>query len=309
MKVSFNCIQPQRTIFLTPVRCNFNTGLKTDVVSFCGTKEDLLLQDDKTIIKNVKKAIRKENSIGRGGEAEVYKIPNTKYCVRVPHDSFDKLGKVVDKNISPQEIVNHTVAKLANGVSIMPIIDGFTFCSKDITNEKVAKMVEQMPQSAFNKLLKQVCEAYNYDMAFDTGWKNIIINPVNKTLTAIDFVPADDVVSGDRILNKVYLSLTNNPDTTLAQRKICAGKFLTALADNLAPDKSLINDAYALDMGGFARTLKSHKLFSNNFEFDILKSLLVKIEDLKVRELSKSFNPAEFTEQLNTLKNFIKQVF
>lgn len=312
MQILFNNIKPQNNVVNHSIfkpQFSVNAYLNSDVISFTGQDIDLFAMDDKSILKKVKKSIKKQNSIGRGGEAEVYKIPDTSYCVRVLHDSFDKLGKVVDRNILPSEKVNHTVAKLGNGVTIMPLLEGYTFCSENITNAEVAKMIEDMPQKAIDSLFKQVCNAYNNNMSFDTGWKNVIVNPVDKTLTAIDFVPNNDNFSNDNILSKVYLSLTNNPDTTISQRKIFAGKFLTALVENVEPMKFPITDIEMLGMGQFVKVLKSHKLFDNNLYVKLLQGILVKVEDLKQQEFFGKNIVDDLNGQLKVLKSLIKQLF
>ncbi|MBE7713047.1 MAG: hypothetical protein E7Z87_04825 [Cyanobacteria bacterium SIG26] len=311
MRINFTPIQFNRPNYTQQYQAvRFHPQLNADIVCFTGKEEqDLLLQDDKTILRRIKKAIKKENSLGRGGEAEVYKIPNTKYCVRVPHDAFDIVGNFVDKEITPKDTINHTVAKLDNNITIMPYIEGYTFCSSNIKNEQVAKMIEEMPQAAVNNLFRQVCEAHNNKLAFDTGWKNIIVDPINKKLTAIDFVSTDVAFSNDKILNKVYLSLTNNPDTTKQQRKTFAGKWLTAIAENLEFHKNPIDDIEALGLKDFHKILKSHKLLDKTEYYTTLKNILTYIESSKLKESYGLDIEPYLNGQIKVLKSLIAQLF
>ena len=94
MRVDFQvCKTSQISPLKAPLRPNgmfFNYGC--DVVSF-GNHKDLIQQPVNDIIKTVEKSIKPVNLLGRGGEAAVYNIEGTGYCVRIPHDLPDDYQK------------------------------------------------------------------------------------------------------------------------------------------------------------------------------------------------------------------------
>lgn len=233
MKVFFNQQQP---IQYKPNLPAFRSAkpikqLSNDVF----VRTDFLSQPSNKILSSIKHSLKNiENYIGRGGSAEVYRIENTNYCVRVPLDATKKMYERFTHRVSKEDKINHTVAKLGEGATIMPIIEGYTFCSREITNSDAAKMVEEMPIEAFKKLFMQIYTAESTsDLRFDSGWKNIIINPKERTLTAIDFwKPTEDAPKNrSEILSCIFSALGNTPMTTLEQQRILAGKlFLTGIS-------------------------------------------------------------------------------
>ena len=93
-----------------------------DTVSF--TSNNLLTKSSDEITKAVQTAISdRENYIGQGSEGEVYKIPDTTYCVKLCHNNTTNFGEW-DKLIYPNQQVNHIVAKAENKAVIMNHIEG-----------------------------------------------------------------------------------------------------------------------------------------------------------------------------------------
>lgn len=233
MKVFFNQQQPiQYKLNLSAFRsAKPIKQLSNDVF----VRTDFLSQPTNKIFSSIKRSIKNmDNFLGRGGSAEVYKIEGTNYCVRIPIDASKKMYNKFTRILSQEDKFNHTAAKLGEGATIMPIIEGYTFCSKEITNREAANMVEAMPIEAFKKLFMQIYTAEKTsELRFDSGWRNVIINPKEQTLTAIDFwKPTEDAPKNrSEILSSIFSALGNTPMTTSEQQKTLAGKlFLTGIS-------------------------------------------------------------------------------
>ncbi|MBD5403349.1 hypothetical protein HDR58_11215 [bacterium] len=285
--------------------------LNNDVVTFCSNSNDFLSLPPKQIFSRIKASLKdSENKLGVGGEAEVWKIKDTDYCVRIPHDSFEKYRTKFSLVLSEQDKVNHTVAKLGGGATIMPVIKGYTFCSPNITNKEVAKMIELMPQKAFDSLLIQVCNAKKAGLTMDPGWKNIIVNPENQTLSAIDFCKVgEDFDFNKSIINQIYCSLANNPATNNEQRKICAGKTLLAVINTCNNGSKMNIDLSQMGFERFVYHLKYHGLVSNDRYLKMLETHLKGLENSSMKNLKYPENFNEFFNHQKIIKVLVKQLF
>lgn len=250
--------------------------------------QDFLSLPTKDIFNTIRKSINNsQNKLGRGGEAEVWKLGNTGYCIRIPIDFIGKLTGFSNQNLTKNDKVNHVVAKLNGNITIMPVIEGFTFCSDNITNTEVTKMIENMPVNSYKDLINSIYQAEtSTDMVFDSGWKNIIINPRNNTMTAIDFYKANHCDEfTNQILSSVYSSLANHPATTLKQKQICAGKLMLASVQ-LIKDKKIKLKTLGLDR--LLRELKYQKVLDNMNYHRIIKN---NFNDLSSADVDKTNAP------------------
>ncbi len=166
--------------------CHLYTQPKSDNISF--TSKNLLSLSSDRISKIVKVAIEETNFIGSGKEGEVYKIPDTDYCIKIlkrnlgNRTNFGKWTTEIDEI----DKANHILAKAENGSTIMKYINGTSlFTYPDIEN------IVNLPESIFKQLLKQVYEAQNLGLAFDNAPTNLIYNIEKQTLIAIDFYKPD----------------------------------------------------------------------------------------------------------------------
>lgn len=234
--------------------------------------QDFLSLPTKEVFSRIKKSIKKsENKLGRGGEADVWKIEDSSYCIRIPVDSIGKFAGLIDKNLTNNDKVNHVVAKLNGGVTIMPIIEGCTFCSDNVKDDDVAKMIEKMPIESYKNLIRQIYNAESMtDMVFDSGWKNIIINSDKMSMTAIDFYKTKDRdIFANQILSSIYASLANNPSTTFEQKQTCAGKLILA-STQLIKDEKL--DLSKFGLNRFLSELKNQKILDNSNYIKLIKN-------------------------------------
>ena len=210
-------------------KCFYIENPKRKDISFTGRKIPLLELSKDEVLKLVKQSINPKNGIGIGGEADVYAIPNTDYCVRLiglngdsRHFStrYKDYTAEFSKDLTPQEKVNHTVIRLGNGASIMRKIEGepvYSFFRTQEEQLEAAKEIANFPIEAFSGLLRQIASAVKVGVGFDPHAANIIADFENKTLTAIDFQeyrcrtlikPLESMLNGLRTVDDDEINLT-----------------------------------------------------------------------------------------------------
>ena len=157
-----------------------------DTVSF--SSKNILNRGSKYITDTVIKTITNPSTvIGEGAEGVVYKIPDTDFCVKILNSAKLYDFGVWDLNISPKDRVNHIVAKSECGASIMKYIEG-----EALRVLRIPDSVYNLPKQSYKNLLKQISNAHNTGLSFDSTPSNIIYNPKDKSLTAIDFMNAKE---------------------------------------------------------------------------------------------------------------------
>lgn len=264
------------------------------------SKSNFLAQPTKEIIKKIKQALESiSNKLGFGGEAEVWKIGDSGYCVRIPRRATMTDGLALSKDLKKQDKVNHVVAKFSNGITIMPIIKGFTFYSQNVGDEKVARMIENMPVESFIDLIEQAISAERKTkLVFDSGPKNIIVNPDMNKMTAIDFYKTnDEFIFSNQILRSIYSSLTGNLVTTKEQKQKCAGKIILAIIPILEKQKS---NYRVLGMENFVNLLHKQNIVDNANYANVLRINLKKLRNPDSKE---------YVGGVKILKTLVKQLF
>lgn len=289
--------------------------LAKDTVSFCGKQNDELLSiTPKEIFEIIDKTIKdKSNKLGQGGEAAVYRIPDTAYCVRINLDYKSKLKSKFSLDVSDKDKVNHIVANLGGKSSIMHFIDGYPMRPTGfITKENYVdtpKMLEQIPVEGFQMLLKQVSNALNKSLKYDCNATNVMINPKDNTLTAIDFFEEPkDISRPSFILSELYVSVTPLK-TTKSQKQKAAGKILLAALEELkAGEKSCypIND---FDFSRLIYKLNKEGLIQSDAYKNILIKTFEKIVELKNQEIKAGMNLPELNRALKVANSLVKQLF
>ena len=187
--LAINSYRYKQNINHKPARIS-NTDLKYPKTDhhfdrICFKGKDLLELSEKEIFAEIKKSLTPENFIGQGTEAEVYRIKDTNYCVRIPHITSDLYIMNYSKELSPIDKVSHTKVKLGFGATIMPYFEGVI--SKDYKNNeyqrfKLQEKVADMPVKSYTDLLHQIANAIDNEMVFDFSGVNLIINTKkNKT--------------------------------------------------------------------------------------------------------------------------------
>lgn len=314
MQINFPNI-PQQNVYNTK-RVQFQSPrltpqLQCDTVSFRANK-DLLELSDKEIFDRIQTSMSSiKNYLGQGNEARVYKIEGTNYCVRFDNFESLKFDKMqLNRDTTEADKVNHIVAKFGEGSSIMRYIEGSPVLSTDSMFDskepkRIAEEIAQMPVKSFNRFLKQICHAYNNDMIFDCCWPNVIINPKNQTITAIDFNKNTENESL-KPLSYMFSSLVH-PDTTQAQCKIYADKILNAALDEFAPATKPCWNIANFDFSSLLRNL-SYKTPLDDVFVNIFKDTLNTIQDLKFQDIKGFDVTKELEANLKVARALIKQI-
>lgn len=293
--------------------------LPKDTVSF--GNNDLLNCSKEEITARIKETLRdsKMHYLGAGNSAEVFKISQSDYCVRIPYQNFDHTSNVpniinlkslkIRFNLSEQDKINHVVGKFKGGC-IMKYIEGTPVLNptmrKNHINE-ISKQIEEMPVESFHKLLQQICHAYQHNMMFDCSWNNVIVNPKNKTLTAIDFYNMDGFHEVSHPFSHIFASLTHS-QTTPEQKKNFAGKILTAGLMEVEPEHKPCLDIRDFDYYRFIYKLQEQNLIQNPKYTNLLIKLFEEIECLKLRDLQGDDVSKTLNHKIKTVKCLIKQL-
>ncbi len=284
---------------------------KPDTVTFGGNK-DLLSNSEAQIFEKIEEAIKnKANKLGEGGEAVVYKIPDTNYCVRLDYATIDDYKNRLSFELTEQDKINHVAAKLGGNSTIMKFLEGSPVASAKMTNLgilKVADEIGKMPVLAYKKLLHQICYAKEHGMTFDCAWGNVIVNSKKQTLTAIDLYRSDEIISP---LSNIYSALVY-PDITLEQRKLIAGKILKTGLEELSPG---YKPCTRPDNLGFSRLIYNLgdknlrvKVIENYNYTTLLNDLLIETKNLKMKEAIKDV-AGQLNDKLKVLNCLVKQLF
>lgn len=255
--------------------------LKRDTVEIANKNIPAL--KDKKILELINASLTPENFIGQGTEAKVYKIKDSNFVVKIPYDSWYNRDKNFYKSfLTSMDKINHIEAKFDNGITIMKFIEGE--CLENCKNhQKIAKM----PVSAYQNLLKQLCQAQKEDMYFDNVPGNVIANYDKKTLTAIDFMPLYSEFAGIMEfrpliqMSNTFAYKNDNYKLQVIGKVILAG--LRELYPKVKPSLKIEN----LD---FLDVLKFTEKECGNFpgktskEYAKLEQLLTEVKNLKRQE-------------------------
>ena len=253
----------------------------TDSVSF--SARNFLAQPEDKIISTIIKSIQNEqNCLGVGSEAEVFQIEGTNYCVRLPYSRIDDDTELIsyfnDLNlkVNKEDQVNHVVARLSNGATIMNKINGRPVFSVSMTPmailDSISK-VSKLPQSAYCNLLNQIASAHKKDMMFDPYGTNVIFD--SQSLTAIDFYKRQSRYKEDMYpLNDIYDALVNIKAPPLGCEKAIIKKIYKAALAEFEPQKT--------------PCLKPEEFEIYKFTLDLCKDK--KINDKQFEKIWNSFN-------------------
>lgn len=154
------------------------------------------LSKERKIEKLVKKVTSKgKNKVGSGCEAEVFRIPRSPYDVKLykNHDLRGKIDGDINGNVTFQDKLNHIVAK-AKSYLILEHIEGVSYekCKKNDTLDDYYKLLEEMPQEAYDDLIKKIGIIHQSGQYIDTMGDNLIIDTKNKKFEPIDLVESND---------------------------------------------------------------------------------------------------------------------
>lgn len=190
MKISQTQIRPanqiQKTAYtpsfgkLFPIKLPF---FKQDTVEI--SDDNIPAMSEKRLLPIIKSSMNSEHFIGSGSTAKVFHLKDSDYVAKIPYDTYFFVDKDFKKlPMYSSYKANHIEDVFENGITIMKYIKGDPLKRPDDFKKLV-----KLPAEAFNKLLKQVCDAKNYGLDLDGVPENFILNYDKKTITAIDFIP------------------------------------------------------------------------------------------------------------------------
>ena len=285
--------------------------LNADVISFSGREKDLLELPRKRIFAKIDAAIAdNKNFLGEGSEAKTYRIPDTPYCVRVvkknnDNDSLVDYQNLLSFKIDKKDEINHIVAKLKNGSSIMKYIEG-----EGCFLSKRSKELFNLPVESYYNLYKQIRYAKDNDMVFDCCPGNIIYNHKDKSLTAIDFYVQDNEFPEDvRTLPAIFSAIAmsaENSDYRLYKNLL--GKLIQVCLVQIQSDKCTPNDVANLDINALFRKFESYCEAGLPPQYELLKVKLVDIQCLKLKELLGEDVKLELDGNIKVVNALVKQI-
>ena len=249
----------------------------------CFKGRDLLDLPEKDVFEKIDKSIKPENFLGQGTEAEVYRIKDTNYCVRIPYVTQGMYKQAFTKELTPIDKVNHIVAKLGFGASVMKYFEGVVpkwYMNNKHDRFNLQEKISEMPVKSYSKLLNQIANAIDSEMFFDFSGGNLIVDTENQKLTAIDFYGVTDNPKPIRPLSEMYSVLTCYGSEEKTGKKIF-DKIVEAGLEEFKPNKIPCMDVSLFDFlelclkrMGNAYTPDCEKLKSTiMYNCDVLKNL------------------------------------
>lgn len=224
--------------------------LRYDTV--CFRSRDFLDLPEEDILTKIQESIKPECFAGQGTEAEVYRIKDTGYCVRIPYVAHDIQNFNYTKKLTPIDKVNHIVAKLGFGAAVMKYFEGETpkdYKSNNIYRYNFQEKIAEMPLEAYSDLLHQIANALDNEMFFDFSGGNLIVDTKNNKLTAIDFFGVTDNPRPVNPLTEMYSVLTCYGSQEATGKKIF-DNIIDAGLEEFKPDKIPCMDVELFDFNG-----------------------------------------------------------
>lgn len=307
--------------FYKPERLNKSPSLSLpaplnkDTVSFSvrqcpqyGDQKDLLDLSENEIFSKIDAAIKPENFIGEGNEARVYKIPETDYVVRIVKDSdkpdnFNDYKTELSFDLSDEDKINHVAAKLGNGSCILHCLNGES-CFK----HKNKSDLFNLPVDSYHKLYKQISFAKDHDMIFDVCDSNIIYNPEDKSLTAIDFYKnTDDYPENVKPLAFIFCAIAYSVKGIYPETKKLFGGLVSAALKELESGAKCPQDVANLDINHLFASYESYNHCELPPQLELLKSKVIDIQCLKLKEFLGQDVKKEIQGSMKVAKALINQ--
>lgn len=282
--------------------------LNKDTVTFSRglNVNNFLKLPKKEIIKKAIQARTKSNFLGAGGEAEVYRIPDTQYCVRFFTKQAD-LPKSISFRLTENDKINHIAAKLGRNSSIMHYIEG-----ENCFLYKNKKELAMLPTESYHRLFRQVCHAKENNMIFDCDATNIIYNPKDKSLTAIDFYIIDkNYPENVHPLSTIYRALRiHNTDERFdtQHNKMLAGGLLEAGLKEFEPGVIPCINISDIDFSRLFARFEEFNTETLPVQYKILKTTITDIQCLKLQEIIGENVKQELAHKIKIAKALINQV-
>ena len=276
MQISFTPIKYTNYSAVTNAKHHTRSQFENNVDTVSFSARNFLAQPEDKIIATIIKSIKnEENCLGVGSEAEVFQIEGTDYCVRLPHSNIDEDTELIsyfgdfNLQVNKEDKINHVVARLSNGATIMNKINGRPVFSIGMTPMGILDSifaVSKLPQSAYCNLLNQIAAAYKEDMIFDPYGTNVIFD--SQSMTAIDFYKRQSMYKEYTYpLNDIYDALVNIKEPPIGCEKVIIKKIYKAVLSELEPQKIPCLNPEEFDIYKFTLDLcKDKKINDKQFE-------------------------------------------
>ena len=238
--------------------------------------------------------------IGQGKSGSVYKIQNTGFALKVPHNTSveDILNKKLSFDISPQEYGNHIKAKLGNDIFIM----------KHIKGEEIHSQfnVDDFSLPAMKNYLRQIHSQAKNGMKLDIGGKNTKFDPQSGILTAFDFYqnpPGKKFEYINDAFIQTYMSAKNSNDVNELLAKITLA-YIDMLKDGTIT-KSFLSKI-STNLGKTKDIIKTNKDFRSSLSFtEETEKQLQQLSSLKSFEGIFPQSAKEFQEAADKFEDFL----
>lgn len=315
MQITFN---PQLNFNNPPKTVAFRKfsqkpSLQYDTVTFSGrSTKDLMELPAKRILQECQKAIKDNIILGEGKEARVYKLQAyPQYCIRCEKRSnFDVNKLTLSKHLDSYDKLNHVVARLDEGTSLMKYIPGVPLKIMDtdtadgikVKNTIKGLVANNFSETPFIKVIAQVEEAKSKGIDFDRRGENLHVDPLNQEMVCFDFSPKYQE-SGYNPISYIYSAL--DVDKTEYAPKVF-GKLCKAYAQRLldVPTKKL-NFQY-LDTNFYHRGVRNDAF--NDFPDKTLLDITSQRLQFLVKVKSNPENSKQYLKYLvEEFKHFIDE--
>lgn len=319
MLVNFN----QQPNYITPFAVQNRkypnlAPLKQDTVSFgCSKKfvrpKDLMDLKNKEIIQVCIDALGKNQPIGKGTEATVYKIPDypMQYCLRQEKSVIPNINKLkLNFDLDDYDRANFVIAKLGEGLTLLKYVPGIPLkiITKSDTESgiKVKHALQELvannfPVESFEKTISMIEESRSKGIIFDRKGENLLVDAITQEMTPIDYSRQFNDIEYNPI-SYIYHAL--DVDNTKHAPKVLA-KLCIAYAERLKTVNREELNLDVLDRNFYHRGFIADP-FNHFPDREVLEEVRSKLFD-ELLEQKFTTSPEEFEWLVDCYKEFVEE--
>lgn len=319
MLVNFNQQPKYITPFAVQNRKYPNLApLKQDTVSFgCSKKfvrpKDLMDLKNKEIIQVCIDALGKNQPIGKGTEATVYKIPDypMQYCLRQEKSVIPNINKLkLNFDLDDYDRANFVIAKLGEGLTLLKYVPGIPLkiITKSDTESgiKVKHALQELvannfPVESFEKTISMIEESRSKGIIFDRKGENLLVDAITQEMTPIDYSRQFNDIEYNPI-SYIYHAL--DVDNTKHAPKVLA-KLCMAYAERLKTVNREELNLDVLDRNFYHRGFIADP-FNHFPDREVLEEVRSKLFD-ELLEQKFTTSPEEFEWLVDCYKEFVEE--
>ncbi len=291
--------------------------LPHDTVSFGCKKfvrpKDLMDLKNKEIIQVCLDALERNQPIGKGTEAVVYKIPDypMQYCLRQEKSSIPNKNKLkLNFDLDEYDKANFVIAKLGEGLTLLKYVPGIPLkiITKSDTESgiKVKHALQELvannfPVESLEKTIEMIEESRSKGIIFDRKGENLLVDPITQEITPIDYSRQFNDIEYNPI-SYIYHAL--DVDNTVHARKVL-GKLCMAYAERLKTAGKEELNLDVLDRNFYHRGFIADP-FNHFPDRDSLEEVRSKLFD-ELLEQKFTTTPEEFSWLVDCYKDFVEE--